>query len=118
MNTTPQEPQFNQTRSDAIERLLSGTVDSTPIRRPGRRTVAIGIGSAVAAFALAGALTGGAIASAATPNAQQEAIDNANQAAGVGWVVEQDSTLFGQPFVASGSGTISVALGERPAGAN
>jgi hypothetical protein len=118
MNITTQEPQFNQTRSDAIERLLSETVAVTPIRRSPKRTAAIGIGSAVAAFALAGALTGGAVASASAPNAQQQKIDNATQAAGIGWVVEQDARLIGQPFSVSGTGTMTVNLGHRPAGAN
>jgi hypothetical protein len=118
MSETSQEPQFDQTRSAAIEQLLLDTVDATPFRRPARRTAAIGIGSAVVAFALAGALTGGVIAYAATPNAVQVSIDNANQAAGIGWVVEQDSNIFGHPFVASGTGKISVDLGPRPAGAN
>jgi hypothetical protein len=72
----------------------------------------------VAAFALAGALTGGAIATASAPNAHQQKIDNAAQAAGIGWVVEQDARLIGQPFTASGTGTITVNLGHRPAGAN
>lgn len=118
MNFTSQEPQFNQTRSDAIERLLSETVEATPIRRSPKRTAAIGIGSAVAAFALAGALTGGAIATASAPSAQQQKIDNATQAAGIGWVVEQDARLIGQPVTLSGTGTMTVNLGHRPAGAN
>jgi hypothetical protein len=118
MNIRSQEPQFNQTRSDAIERLLSETVEAAPIRRSPKRTAAIGIGSAVAAFALAGALTGGAVASASAPNAQQQKIDNATQAAGIGWVVEQDARLIGQPFSVAGTGTMTVNLGHRPAGAN
>jgi hypothetical protein len=118
MNFTSQQPQFNQTRSDAIERLLSERVEATPLRRSPKRTAAIGIGSAVAAFALAGALTGGAIATASAPSAQQQKIDNATQAAGIGWVVEQDARLIGQPFTVSGTGTLTVNLGHRPVGAN
>jgi hypothetical protein len=118
MNTTSPEPNFNQHRSDAIERLLSATVEATTIRRPIRRTAAIGIGSAVVAFALAGALTGAAVASTIAPHAGQQLIDNANQAAGVGYVVEQNSKLIGQPFTTSGTGKMTIDLGTRPAGAN
>jgi hypothetical protein len=118
MNATSQEPKFNQNRSDAIEGLLSDTVEATTIRRPIRRTAAIGISSAVVAFTLAGALTGAAVASASAPNAAQQHIDNANQAAGVSYVVEQNSKLIGQPFTTSGTGKMTIDLGSRPAGAN
>jgi hypothetical protein len=105
---------------EAVRRVLVRTAGlGTPGRRqPSMRTAALGIVAAVTAFAVAGALTGAAVASASTPNAQQQMIYNANQAAGVGWVVEEDSKLLGQPFTASGTGKLVVNLGERPVGAN
>jgi hypothetical protein len=104
----------------ALRRVLVATAQHDGITRSkiSAKATVVGIGSAVAAFAIAGALTGGAVASASAPNALQQTIDAANQAAGVGWVVEQDSKLLGQPFTASGTGKITVDLGQRPAGAN
>jgi hypothetical protein len=109
-----------QDRNAAFRRVLVNTArsESRARRRPSARTTIIGIGSAAAAFALAGALTGGAIASASTPSPEQVTIANANQAAGVGWIVEEDSRLLGQPFTGSGTGKVTVDLGARPAGAN
>ena len=120
MSTPPQEPQFDTTRSRAIEQLLFDTVESTPlrgqrtIRRPSARVTV----AAIAAFALAGALTGGAVATAAAPNPQQLEINAAVQAAGVSWTADEDSRLIGEPFTASGTGTVVIDLGHRPASAN
>jgi len=120
MSTAPQEPQFDRHRSSAIEQLLVDTVESTPlvrqrtIRRPSARTTI----AAIAVFAVAGALTGGAVATAAAPNSQQLEINAAVQAAGVSWAADEDSRLLGKPFTASGSGNVLIDLGERPLGAN
>jgi hypothetical protein len=115
MNATPK---FNQERSDAIEQLLSDTVEATrmarPMRRPSRRLIV----ASIAAFALAGGLTGGAVASAATVSAQQAATEAAVQGAGQEAIAESDGTQLGQAITRSGSSTLIIQLGTAPAGAN
>jgi len=114
MNATPK---FNQQRSDAIEHLLSDTVEATRITRQTRRPSARLVVASIAAFAIAGALTGGAVASAATVSAQQAATSAAVQGAGQENISENDGTMVGDATTRSGSSTLIIQLGTAPAGA-
>jgi hypothetical protein len=82
-------------------------------RRPPLKLV---VGS-LAAFALAGALTGGAIATAGTVDPQVLAAQAGAAGAGKQLVQQQGGTLVGQPFIRSASGTQEINVGEIPAGA-
>ncbi len=102
-------------RSAELRRALVATADLAPYVRP-RPTRKVVV-AAIAAFTLAGALTGGAIASASTVSAQQSAIYAGVRSAAVSQTSVNDGTLLGTPILRSGSGTISIDLGKRPADA-
>ena len=110
--SSDQEP---SDRSAEFRRALVATADLAPyVRRRPPLKVAIG---ALAAFVLAGALTGGSIAAATTldptvSDAQAQAATNATLAAGI-----QGGTLLGKPFVRTASGTQQIQLGSAPRGA-
>jgi hypothetical protein len=117
MNIDP--PRFDPDRSRAIQELLIDTVESqhspeaTSLRRP---LVRIGIIS-VAAFALVGALTGGAVASTATTGAQQAAGEATARSAAMQMIAEQDGVALGQPVSRTGT-KATIVLAKRPRGAN
>jgi len=102
-------------RAGEFRRALVATANLGPYRRR-RPPLKLVIGP-VAAFALAGALTGGAVATAATPNPQIVAAQTAAAGTAHFLAKEQDGTLIGQPFTRIGSGTQTIDLGMRPAGA-
>jgi hypothetical protein len=120
MKTSTNGVHFDPRRSDAIEKLLSDTVTATTNtgdhNRP-RLSGRLVIGS-IAAFALAGALTGGAIASAASVNTDQAAAETSAQYLGQEWAAQQDAQLLGTPIVRSTSTTLVIPLGSAPDGAN
>ena len=112
MNSEPATHDRKAAFRDILVRMPTTTV------RPRARTLAIGIVGAVVAFAAAGAITGGAVAGASGPSQTQLETDGANQGAGAAFAVEEDAQLLGQPFFASGTGTVTIKLGTRPVGAN
>jgi hypothetical protein len=102
-------------RDIEFRRALVATANLGPYvrRRPPLKLV---IGS-LAAFALAGALTGGAIANATIVDpdlvaAQAEAASVAQSS-----VKTEDGALIGRPFLWSASGTQTINVGNKPAGA-
>jgi hypothetical protein len=86
----------------------------TTVRRTWSIKIAIG---AIAAFALAGAVTGGAVAATSAPDPAVAAARAAVQSSGQFQVREQDGTVIGHPFLRSSVGTFTINLGPRPAGA-
>jgi hypothetical protein len=111
MNSEPQPSD----RATEFRQALVATANLGPYvrRRPPLKLV---IGS-VAAFALAGALTGGAIATAGAVDPQTLAAQAGAAGAGKLMVSQEDGTTVGAPFVRSGSGTVVIDLGRKPAGA-
>jgi hypothetical protein len=102
-------------RSAEFRRALVATADLAPYlrRRPPLRLVIAGL----AAFVLAGALTGGAIATVNNPDPQTVAAQ-ADAATGArSYVRDLDGTLIGKPFARSASGTTTIDLGTRPTNA-
>ena len=103
-------------RTTELRHALVTTVDAAPLaRRLPRRRIAI---AAIAAFALAGATTGGAVASSLTGS--DEPTDERVQLSGrlaEALIVGTHADLFGEPFTFLGQGTTTVDLGEMPVGA-
>ncbi len=102
-------------RTQALREALVATATASGYsQRPRIRTTAI---TAVSAFALAGALTGGAISSAALTNAappsgQEQRLVVAAASSNV------DGTFLGSPLSLTGQGDKTVDLGKRPSQAN
>jgi len=111
MNAEPQPSD----RAAEFRQALVATANLGPYlrRRPPLR---LAVGS-LAAFALAGALTGGAVATASTIDPQVLAAQAGAEGAAEQLVHQEDGTLVGQPFIRSASGTREINLGEMPAGA-
>jgi hypothetical protein len=103
-------------RAAELRRALVATADLTPYtrRRPSKPLV---IG-AIVAFAVAGALTGGGVAAATSVNASQQAVEQSLAAQGRELIAEQNGKAVGLPIFRVGSGTTTIPLGARPAGAN
>ncbi len=120
MTDDTQTPRFDSRRSDAIEQLLRDTVDGTPHQQParGRRPSTRLVLASIAAFALAGALTGGAVASAATVSAQQAATEAGVRGAALESMTMNDGSQLGRSLVRSASSTLILQLGAAPTGAN
>jgi hypothetical protein len=108
------EPQPS-TRAAEFRQALVATANLGPsVRR--RPPLKLMIGS-LAAFALAGALTGGAVATVTSVDpevlsAQAGSADAARQ-----YVQQEDGTLIGQPMIRSARGTQEINVGEMPSGA-
>jgi hypothetical protein len=102
-------------RSAEFRRALVATANLGPYvrRRPPLRLVV----AAVAAFALAGALTGGAIATATKPDPELVAAQADAATSGRGYVTMEDGKLIGRPFLRAASGTQTIDIGQKPAGA-
>jgi hypothetical protein len=110
--SSDQEP---SDRAAEFRRALVATANLGPYlrRRPPLKLVI----ATIAAFALAGALTGGGIAAATkvdptVSDAQAHAAADATLDVGT-----QGGTLLGKPFVRTGSGTQQIQLGAAPRGA-
>lgn len=73
--------------------------------------------ASIAAFAVVGALTGGAVAVAATGSNEQSATAIATKVSGLQLVKQQDGTVVGTEFTAAGNGTLVLQLGGKPKGA-
>ena len=98
-------------RDQELRRMLVATSTAEPVR-PRRRST---IMASIAAFALAGALTGGAVSALALSTDDQPATVSVKDMRDI--VVYDDAQLFGTPFVLSGQGTTTIQLGEAPEGA-
>jgi len=103
--------------TDRMTRLreeLVATVNAAPYARA--RFEPRVIAAAIAAFALAGAVTGGAISATALSSDPDTtlSVDADSLAANL---LGDHARLFGTPIVVAGSGTSSIDLGEPPAGA-
>jgi hypothetical protein len=105
-----------ENRDTALRSALVATVNLSRYsrRRPNYRIA----GVAIAAFALAGALTGGAVAYASTDDPAQRADEAAVRGEVTQWAQEENATLLSEPIVQSGSGTTVLQLGPAPAGAD
>jgi len=107
---------MSEESTDRMSRLrheLVATVDAARHPRPrfGPRVVV----AAVAAFALAGAATGGAISATAISSSHTTLSVDADSLART--LLSAGTPLFGTPVVVSGRGATSIELGEPPAGA-
>jgi hypothetical protein len=102
-------------RSAEFRRALVATANLAPYlrRRPPMKLVA----ASLTAFALAGALTGGAIATVTRANSDALAAQTGAAKSAQGYVKTQDGVLIGRPFSRSESGTQTIDVGRKPAGA-
>jgi hypothetical protein len=103
-------------RDNDLRRMLVATADLTPLIRttPSRRVVV----AAIAAFALAGALTGGALAVSATNKPPSTATEFDVQYAAQRMAIASGGTLLGTPSSAAAGGQLQLPLIDRPADAN
>jgi hypothetical protein len=110
----------NLDRNAQFRSILVNTAQIAPYLRPrpSIRTVVTGVVVSVVAFAAAGAIAGGAVAAASAPDAQEREVDAAVQIGGQSWAAEEDAQLLGKPFLASGTGTVTIGLGVKPPRAN
>ncbi|HEV7741234.1 MAG TPA: hypothetical protein VGO65_02345 [Pseudolysinimonas sp.] len=100
-------------RTMALRRELVDAVESAPIRvtdRPRPRMIVAGL----AVFALAGALTGGAISAAALAGSGDDGPVDIDIASMTSQVTYGDTVLYGSPIVISSKGLTNVDLGARP----
>ena len=98
-------------RDQELRRMLVATSAAVPAR-PRRRGTVI---ASIAAFVVAGALTGGAVSALALSADEQTATVSIEEL--MSRVVYDDAQLFGTPFVLSGQGDTTVQLGSAPEGA-
>lgn len=100
-------------RNAVLRKSLVDIVNESKAQRPTKRRTAV---SAIAAFGLAGALTGGAVSAVALAGVTDETtnISIENMAFNI---VGTHTELLGTPFIVSGSGKTVINLGERPPGA-
>jgi hypothetical protein len=111
MNKTPtHEPN----RMNALRNELVATVNAAPYTA--RRFQPRVIGAAIGVFALAGALTGGAISATALATASHSTV-TVDVEAMASEFVGTHTKLFGTPFILSGQGETSIEMGTRPVGA-
>ncbi|MEV8267702.1 hypothetical protein [Microbacterium sp. NPDC076911] len=107
MSSEPSETE----RDRELRRMLVASAEAAPAL-PHRRGAVAG---SIAAFALAGLLTGGAV-SAAALNAPGGTSTVSIEQMTVA-LVQDDTQLFGTPFILSGQGDTTVELGPAPVGA-
>ncbi len=104
-------------RTLELRRALVATVDATPFsRRLPRRSVT---SIAIAAFVLAGAAAGGAVASVPRLGDDLPTIEQVHDSGLVtkNWIVPGFATLYGTAFNFAAAGGIALNVGERPDGA-
>jgi hypothetical protein len=102
-------------RSVEFRRALVSAANLAPyVRRRPRLRLAI---AGVTAFALAGALTGGAIATASRPDPETLSAQADAASGGMSYLRDLDGTLIGTPFARSATGTTTIDLGPKPADA-
>jgi hypothetical protein len=102
-------------RAARFRQALVATANLGPYvrRRPPLKLV---IGSVVV-FAIAGALTGGALATTNKPDPAVVVAQNSAEVTGTILARQYDGTLIGEPFARTGRGTQQIDLGTRPKGA-
>lgn len=100
-------------RDEALRRMLVATIDSAPVVSRQRWRVVV---ASAATFALAGALTGGALASVATANNNVEGY--APFEIGPPPILDDDAEILSTPMVLTGRGPGSIDLGAAPPDAN
>lgn len=98
-------------RDQELRRMLVATSSANP-SRPRRRSTVI---TSLAAFIVAGALTGGAVSAVALNADNEPATVNIEEL--TTHLVYDDAQVFGTPFVLSGQGDTTVQLGSAPEGA-
>jgi hypothetical protein len=104
----------HQNRDEALRRLLVATVDSGPApARPRWRVAAASIG----AFAVAGALTGGTLATVGASPADSSLFDVPIEIS-TPPILEDDVRILGTPIYVTGREPTLVDLGLAPEGAN
>jgi hypothetical protein len=105
-------------RDEQLRRLLVATATAAAVTAPKRSCTLI---SSIVAFAVAGAVTGGAISAAAlssdqpstpTPTPTSISIEEMTEQ-----IVHDDTQLFGTPFIIRSTGVTEIDLGPAPAGA-
>jgi hypothetical protein len=102
-------------RSAEFRRALVATAELAPYVRRGPSLKIIGAG--LAAFALAGALTGAAVATVGKLDPELVAAQSAATLVAQGYVRTSDGVTIGHPFLRSASGTQTINVGLRPPGA-
>jgi hypothetical protein len=110
------KPETASPRDNDLRRMLVATAELTPLirTRPSRRVVV----AAVAAFALAGALTGGALAVSATVKSPSTATEFDAQYAAQRMAIASVGTLRGTPTSVAANGQLQLPLIDRPPGTN
>ena len=110
------KPDTGSLRDTDLRRMLVATADLTPLirTRPSRRVVV----AAIAAFALAGALTGGALAVSATNKPPSTATEFDVQYAAQRAAIASGGTLLGTPISTAAGGQLQLPLIDRPSAAN
>ena len=98
-------------RDQELRRMLVATSTAEPVR-PQRRSAVM---ASLAAFVMAGALTGGAVSAVALSADDRPATVSIDEMKNL--VVYDDAQLYGTPFVLSGQGTTTIQLGDAPEGA-
>lgn len=102
-------------RDEQLRRLLVATSTAEAVKAPKKSRTLIG---SIVAFAVAGAVTGGAISAAALSSDQPSttptsiSIEDMTE-----HVVHDDTQLFGTPFIIRSVGVTDIDLGRAPAGA-
>lgn len=104
------DPTYSR-RDHELRRMLVSTASAEPAR-PRRRSAAT---ASIAAFVMAGALTGGAVSALALSGDDHATTVSIEDMKSL--VVYDDDQLFGTPFVLSGQGTTTIQLGQAPEGA-
>ncbi|MCP2030354.1 hypothetical protein L1277_000418 [Okibacterium sp. HSC-33S16] len=117
MNTNPGS---EHDRNAALRSELVAAVNATPYLKP--RIQRRSLGAAIAAFALAGAITGGAIsATALSASTTASVVDDSSVTIDISTMassfVGTHTKLFGTPFILSGHDETVIEMGVRPEGA-
>jgi hypothetical protein len=97
-------------RDATLRRLLVATVDAGPARRRARWMLPV---ASIGAFALAGALTAGALVSVRTADTDAEPVDLPPAS-----FIYADAQILGTPIAVASSTTTTIDLGTPPAGAD
>jgi len=100
-------------RTTALRRELVATASAAPYL-PRRRIR--GVLTAIAAFGLAGALSGGAVSAMALASSSDQSIDVSVETMAA-QLVGTHAELFGTPFILSGQNTTVIDVGRKPDGA-
>ncbi|GAA2030462.1 hypothetical protein GCM10009819_12760 [Agromyces tropicus] len=109
------EPQSPSERDIHLRQVLVATATASTTDTPRRGRTVVG---SIVAFALAGAVTGGAISAAALTRTAEPEPTSISVVEMTEGIVRDDTELFGTPFVISSFGETEIDLGPAPAGAS